>query len=323
MSESSLPVARAGSMPRMSPPAWFRNVTRCLRVRRHEARGHRRDDVGVEVLEAREGLLPELELLAGAAQLLGEVRDHEGDAVEADDRDREVVADARDAPVRGRRASGGPGQDLVGRQLDHEAVEQGGDRGDDDGAGAVEQERRGADHDEVEEVEDGARAARGVDEDADEREVAEDLDVRLEAGRQEPADGPVEEREHEGRRRTGRRGTRSRPRRPSRPGRGSRRGGSGTGRRCGPSSARRASAGAGRRPRSVCHLQPGAGRRKQARCRHRPRLHDSPYPILLISVNIGRYIAMTMPPMTTPRMKIMTGSSSFTRPATAMSTSSS
>jgi hypothetical protein len=47
------------------------------------------------------------------------------------------------------------------------------------------------------------------------------------------------------------------------------------------------------------------------------------YPILLISVNIGRYMAMTMPPMTTPRMKIMTGSSSLTSPATAMSTSSS
>ena len=53
-----------------------------------------------------------------------------------------------------------------------------------------------------------------------------------------------------------------------------------------------------------------------------PRVRRA-YPILLISVNIGRYIAMTMPPMTMPRMKIMTGSSSLTRPATAMSTSSS
>ena len=47
------------------------------------------------------------------------------------------------------------------------------------------------------------------------------------------------------------------------------------------------------------------------------------YPILLIRVNIGRYIAMTIPPMITPRMKIMTGSISFTSPWTATSTSSS
>src|SRR5262249_40400883 len=31
----------------------------------------------------------------------------------------------------------------------------------------------------------------------------------------------------------------------------------------------------------------------------------TPYPILLISVNIGRDMATTMPPMTTPRVKIM------------------
>ena len=64
-------------------------------------------------------------------------------------------------------------------------------------------------------------------------------------------------------------------------------------------------------------LSPG-GEREERRTVTAPS-----YPILLISVNIGRYIAMTMPPMMTPRMKIMTGSSSLTRPATAMSTSSS
>ena len=46
-----------------------------------------------------------------------------------------------------------------------------------------------------------------------------------------------------------------------------------------------------------------------------PAAHrNSGYPILLIRVNIGRYIAMTIPPMITPRMKIMTGSISLTRP---------
>jgi len=39
--------------------------------------------------------------------------------------------------------------------------------------------------------------------------------------------------------------------------------------------------------------------------------------------NIGRYMAITIPPMTTPRKKIMTGSMSFIMPATAVSTSSS
>ena len=42
-----------------------------------------------------------------------------------------------------------------------------------------------------------------------------------------------------------------------------------------------------------------------------------------IRANIGRYIAMTMPPMTTPRKTIMTGSISAIMPSTAASTSSS
>jgi hypothetical protein len=50
-----------------------------------------------------------------------------------------------------------------------------------------------------------------------------------------------------------------------------------------------------------------------------PRLPESviaspAYPILLIKVNIGRYIAMTIPPMITPSMKIITGSISLTSP---------
>ena len=44
---------------------------------------------------------------------------------------------------------------------------------------------------------------------------------------------------------------------------------------------------------------------------------------LLIMSKIGMYIAMTMPPTTTPRKAIMIGSSSVSRPATAVSTSSS
>ncbi len=47
------------------------------------------------------------------------------------------------------------------------------------------------------------------------------------------------------------------------------------------------------------------------------------HPIFEIIENIGRYIAMTMPPTTMPRKRIMTGSMSFIIPATAMSTSSS
>ena len=47
------------------------------------------------------------------------------------------------------------------------------------------------------------------------------------------------------------------------------------------------------------------------------------YVSLLIRSKIGRYIAMTMPPTTTPSRAIMIGSSSVSRPATAVSTSSS
>src|SRR6185503_13463008 len=52
--------------------------------------------------------------------------------------------------------------------------------------------------------------------------------------------------------------------------------------------------------------------------------HARPYPASwLIRSKIGRYIAMTMPPTTPPRNAIMSGSSSVSRPATAVSTSSS
>ena len=54
---SSRPVARAGTMPRISPPAWLRNVTRWRESVGDEPRRHRRDDVGVEGLDARERLL--------------------------------------------------------------------------------------------------------------------------------------------------------------------------------------------------------------------------------------------------------------------------
>ncbi len=47
------------------------------------------------------------------------------------------------------------------------------------------------------------------------------------------------------------------------------------------------------------------------------------YESLLIRLKIGRYIDMTMPPTITPRMPIMSGSSSVSSPATAVSTSSS
>ena len=51
--------------------------------------------------------------------------------------------------------------------------------------------------------------------------------------------------------------------------------------------------------------------------------HAVSYASLLIRSKIGRYIAMTMPPTTPPRNAIMIGSSSVSRPATAVSTSSS
>ena len=47
------------------------------------------------------------------------------------------------------------------------------------------------------------------------------------------------------------------------------------------------------------------------------------YDSFSISLKIGMYIEMTMPPTMTPRMAIITGSSSVIRPATAVSTSSS
>lgn len=47
------------------------------------------------------------------------------------------------------------------------------------------------------------------------------------------------------------------------------------------------------------------------------------YPILPRIVYIGMYIAVTITPMTPPRNTIIKGSSSFIKPATAVSTSSS
>ena len=55
----------------------------------------------------------------------------------------------------------------------------------------------------------------------------------------------------------------------------------------------------------------------------RSSVSNMAYVNLLIKSKIGMYIAMTMPPTTTPRTAIMIGSSSVSRPATAVSTSSS
>ena len=65
------------------------------------------------------------------------------------------------------------------------------------------------------------------------------------------------------------------------------------------------------------------GRRCRAALRANSRELTAAYPICPISVNIGMYMAMTMPPMATPRKAMRTGSRSFIRPATAVSTSSS
>ena len=243
----------------------------------------------------------------------------------------------RSTPHCGRAAERRPRDDLVGRELHHEPVQQGRDGGDDQGAGAEEQERGAADDDEVEEGEDRARAAGRVDEGAHEAEVSQDLQVRLGPRREQAPDRPVEEREGEGRR-------------PQRvevgdvhvlrggPGHRHRRARARLHQDRGQQDEKEDDDPDRRQPeersakRGVVHGQsrfshpdapsprpsPPAGRGRR-RGRSRPRS----YPILLISVNIGRYIAMTMPPMMTPRTKIMTGSSSLTRPATAMSTSSS
>ena len=53
------------------------------------------------------------------------------------------------------------------------------------------------------------------------------------------------------------------------------------------------------------------------------RLREGDQPTWPISANIGMYIAMTMPPIATPRKAMSTGSRSFMSPATAVSTSSS
>ena len=65
--------------------------------------------------------------------------------------------------------------------------------------------------------------------------------------------------------------------------------------------------------RSVCHCSALPARRSLL----------TSYVSLLIRSKIGRYIAMTMPPTMTPSTAIITGSISVSRPATAVSTSSS
>ena len=241
----------------------------------------------------------------------------------------------RSGPQCGHRGHAGPGQDLVGGQLDHEPVGEGRDRSDDDRSGPVEQECRGPDDDEVEEREDRLGPARGVDEHAHQAEVPEDLDVGLQPRRQEPPDRPVEEGQDEGRGaqpvevgdvdvsvrdRSGRRApctriadSRIRKKTATRIAVSQR------------SERRRDSSMGESRGSRVKRQGPDRSPRPGYRTLVRSTLDSRPasYPILLISVNIGRYIAMTIPPMTTPRMKIMTGSSSLTSPATAMSTSSS
>lgn len=56
---------------------------------------------------------------------------------------------------------------------------------------------------------------------------------------------------------------------------------------------------------------------------HFDELGDRDQPIFEKSENIGRYIAITIVPMTTPKNTIMMGSINFIKPLTAVSTSSS
>ncbi len=69
----------------------------------------------------------------------------------------------------------------------------------------------------------------------------------------------------------------------------------------------------------ACDLpyQPGPGNRPGA------PTNVAPYEIFVSTEYRGRYIAVTIVPMITPRKVIMIGSSSFISPATAVSTSSS
>ena len=262
------------------------------------------------MLQLRERLLPAGERLASRDALLRAVSHHEGDPEEPDDRDREVVADPRSRPLR-QRGERRNGKNAVRDELHHRAVQDGRDRSRDDGAGPLEEEPRRSDHDQEEESEDGVGPSGGVDEQRDDGEVAEDLDPRGGPGRKPVADGPVEGGQHQGRPEDPveeRDFDAARPRLDE----------------------------DGRdedqeqdddpRDRQPSERPPKRIRGTRRRKCGDPRPADgvrTDYPILLISVNIGRYIAITIPPMITPRMKIMTGSISLTSPWTATSTSSS
>ena len=63
--------------------------------------------------------------------------------------------------------------------------------------------------------------------------------------------------------------------------------------------------------------------RKQRGVRRQQRHGRGLDQITAPSLKIGRYIAMTRPPTSTPRIAMMSGSSSDERPSTAVSTSSS
>ena len=54
-----------------------------------------------------------------------------------------------------------------------------------------------------------------------------------------------------------------------------------------------------------------------------PEGEPPPYPIVLMMLKIGRYMAMIMPPTIVPRMTIMMGSMALSSVSTALSTSSS
>ena len=167
-----------------------------VRVRGHEARRHGRDHVPVEILEPVERALAQIELDPGGQQLLGEVRHHEGDAVEAGHGDRQVEANARGAPLRDLRERRGR-QGAVRQELDHGSVEDRGHRRDHHRPGPIEEKGGSSDHDEVEEIEDGVRTSRGIDEHGRDADVGEELQVRRENRIQVASDRPVEERQEQ------------------------------------------------------------------------------------------------------------------------------
>ena len=168
-----------------------------LGVGRQQAGGHRRDDVSIEVLQPLQGFLLELELEVRSLQLLGQVRDHERDAVEPGHRDGEIEPDARAAPGRHRRERRHR-EHVVSEKLHHRAVQDRRGGGHDHGARAVQEERGGSDDDQVQEVENGVGPARGVNQDRDDSEIAGELDRGGEARGKKAAERPVEDGEQRG-----------------------------------------------------------------------------------------------------------------------------